>query len=105
MVSVEALKSVCAAEEEARQAISLARQNALEAVEAAQRAGTEAVASTVARAESEIAHLTRAMDHRATESAKELASKTANRQATLRARAGRRLDAAAGLIVERIVNV
>jgi len=104
-VSSEAIRIICAAEEEARQAIFAAREGAQEAVEEAHRAGKETVASTIARVEAEIAHLTRTMDHKATEEALELASTTANRQATLHARAERRLDAAAALIVERIVNV
>jgi hypothetical protein len=77
---------------------------ARESIDEAENAGKAKVASTIARAESEIAHLIRASDQKATEQAKELASKTANRQATLRARAERRLDDAE-LIIERIVSV
>ena len=102
---LESITAVSQAEEEARQAISLAQESADKAIKAAQTAGMDTVTSTVARAEVEISHLTRKMDQKAMEEAMELASTTANRQATLRARAERRLDAAAMLIFERIVNV
>ena len=101
----EALKVVRAAEDEARRNRHIAQQSAREAIEEAEFDGKTTVSKTLVRAESEIAHLIRTADQRATEQAKELASKTANRQATLRARAERRLDAAAQLIFERIVNV
>jgi len=97
--------AISQAEQEARQAVSLAQEGANKSIEAAQTAGKDTIASTIARAEVEISHLTRKMDQKAMDEAMELASTTANRQATLRARAERRLDAAAMLIVERIVNV
>ena len=101
----ETIKTIIQAEEEAHLAISLAQENAQAAIEAAHKEGKESITSTLARADSEIAHLTRTMDQKATEEAMELASTTANRQATLHARAERRLEAAATFIVERIVNV
>ena len=101
----EAIKAICAVEDAARRERFLARQNALEAIEEAENAGKKSVARTLARAETEISHLIRASDQKATDQAKELASKTANRQATLRARAERRLDDAVQLIVERIVKI
>ena len=103
-MSTEALKIICAAEEKAKQEILLARENAQFAIKEEQELGKGAIASTLARAQSEIAHLTRMTDQKATNEAKELASTTANRQATMRARAERRLDEAAALIVERIVS-
>ena len=102
---LEAIKSICLAEEGARQATFYTRQNAQEAIDKTLKAGQDAVARSLALADNEIVHLTRSIDKRATEQALELASKTANRQATLRARAERRLDAAVALIVERIVKV
>lgn len=103
-MSLEAIKIITTAEEEARQSIILAQQNAQDMIEEVQRAGNNTIEITLARAQSEIAHLMRTLDQKATEAAKDLASTTANRQATLRARAERRLDDAAALIVERIVN-
>ena len=104
-MSLEAIKSISAAEDEARRAKLDAQQKAREAVEAAEKAGKESVASAVLRAESEIAGLKHEADQKAEEHAVELASTTANRQAALRARAESRLDKAAQLIIERIVNV
>ena len=101
----EAIELICKTEEEAHQAKMIVQQDARRLVEDAERAGKEKIASTLARADAEIAHLIRMSDQRATQQALELASSNANRQATLRARAERRLDAAAQLIVERIVNL
>jgi len=103
-VSLEAIKSISAAEDEARQAKLIAQQKAREMIEAADNTGKEIVASAISRAESEIALLKRTADQKAAEQAVELASKTANRQAMLRARAELRMDNAAQLIVERIVS-
>ena len=95
---------VRAAEDEAHKAEILAQKKALEAIQQTESAGKEAIATTLARAESEITHLKRLSDQKATKDALELASSTANRQATLRARAERRLDTVARQIVERIKN-
>jgi len=103
-VSLEMLKTVCAAEENVLRAKLHAQDKARESIDEVHRVGRGDVASTLARAEAEIAHLMRATDQKATEEAKELASTTANKLATMRARAERRLDDAAQLIVERIVN-
>ena len=99
------IKAICAAEKEAGHARFLAEQISQGAIDEAHRIGKETIASTLARAEAEIAHLKRASDKKATTGAKELASSTANRMAALRARGERRLDMAAQFIVERIVNV
>jgi len=103
-MSLEAIRIVCAAEEDARQARELAQRKAQEAIEETHRGGKESVASALARAESEIAYLVRVSDQKATKDAMELASQTANRQAAMQARAHRRLGAAAQVIYERIVN-
>ena len=102
---LETIELICAAEEDARLTKQLAEQSAQDMTDEAVRAGMEKVASTLARAETEIAHLTRVSDQKATRDALELASTTANRLATQRARAERRLDTGAQLIVERIVNL
>ena len=104
-MSLDAIKRVSAAEEEARQAKLLAQQKAQLAFEEAEKKGKETIASMSIRAESEIAQLKRAADQKAADQAVELKSTTDNRQATVRARAEGRLDKAAKLIVERIVNV
>ena len=103
-MSLEMLEIVCAAEEEARQAKILAEKKAQELMAEAEKAGKAVVKSTLARAETEIAHLMRASDQKATQEALELASSTANRLATHRARAERRLNEVAEKIYERIVT-
>jgi V/A-type H+-transporting ATPase subunit G/H len=104
-LSLEAIKLICEAEDDAQQARELAQQKAWDLVNETERAGKDTVASTIARAETEIAHLIRVSNQKAMQQAKELASSTANREATQRARAERRLEHAAQLIVERIVNI
>ena len=101
---LDAIISIRAAEDEAVKAKLDSQQKAQDAIDAADKSGEEAVAATLARAEAEIAAFKRAADQMAESQAIELASSTANRQATLRARAERRLDSAASLIVERIVD-
>jgi len=98
------LRVVCAAEDESRQAVLTAKLKAKDAVNEAHAKGKESITLTKQRAKSEIAHLLRVADQKATEQAKELASTTANKLATGRARAERRLDDAATFIVERIVS-
>ena len=102
---LDEMMSIIAVEDEARKAKFQAEQDAQSAIEDEIRAGEKAVAATLARAESEIAGLKRTADQNAARQALELASTTANRQATLRARAERRLDSAAILVIERIWNV
>ena len=103
-MSLNMITAICKAEEDARRAILLTEGRAQAAIEEARIAGAETVAATIARANSEIACLMHASDQKATEEARELASSTANRLATMRARAERRLDSAARQIVERIVK-
>jgi len=103
-MSLDAIRMIYTAEEEARQEKKRMRQKAAEAIEAVERAGRNAVEAALSRAESEIADLTRTADHKAAEEATQLASSTANKQAALRARAEARYDKAARFILERIVN-
>ena len=104
-MSMEAIKNIREAEDEARQAKLNAQQNARDKIEAANKAGKESIDSALSRAESEIAHIKRSVDQKAMEQAVELESTTANRQAALRARVESRMDTAVQLIIERIVNV
>ena len=104
-MSLEAIKSISAAEDEARLAKSQAIQRAQDAIVETEKNGKESVGAMIKRAETEVAQLIRSADKQAEQQAVELASTTANRQATLRARAEGRLDKAARFIVERIVGV
>ena len=101
-MSPDLINEVCLVERDALEAIGLAERQAADMVAEAHLAGRDGVDATLARAASEIAHLIRASDHKATEEAAKLASATANRLATLRARAERRLEGTAELILQYI---
>jgi DNA anti-recombination protein RmuC len=99
------LKAVLATEYEANQVKLLVLTKSQESIEKASSDGEQRIASTLKRAESEIKQLRRASDRKAMEAATELASSTANRLATMRARAEKRLDTVAQRIFERIVSI
>ena len=101
----DSIKYILAAEYEANQVKLIVKDKSNESIEKAEIDGKESVASTLARAKSEIEQLRKASDRKAMEAASELASSTANRLATMRARADRRLDTVAQRIFERIVSV
>jgi len=99
------IKAILATEYEATQVKLLIMKKSQEAKEQAIKDGNDATAETLKRAESDINQLRRASDKKAMESAAELASSTANRLATMRARAENRLDLVAQRIFERIVSI
>jgi len=101
----DSIKYILAAEYEANQVKLIVLNKSKESIEKMENDGKNTVASTLARAESEIEQLRKTSDRKAMEDATELASSTANRLATMRARADRRLDTVAQRIFERIVNV
>lgn len=103
-MSLEAIKSISAAEELARQRKLEAEQNAKKALDETDKAGRADIDAAKARAETEIKQLMRAAEAKATENALALNQKTANKQAAMRAHAESRMDQAAQRIVERIVN-
>ena len=103
-MSFEAITTVREAEERARQIKTEAAQSAAEAIEAAERDGKEAVEAALCKAREELKSLRSKTDEKATQDAEALAATTKNREATMRTRAEARLDQAASLIVERIVN-
>ena len=71
---------------------------------AAQAEGRTAMEAAEKKAAAELAELRSKSDEKAKEDALELASDTENRKAAMRARADARLEKAAALIVERVVN-
>jgi len=99
------IKGILATEYEANQVKLLVLKKSQESIEQATKEGSEAIADVLKRAESDINQLRRASDKKAMESATELASSTANRLATMRARAENRLDLVAQRIFERIVSI
>ena len=103
-MSLEALRVVVNAENDAQQDKLAMQEKVQFAINETIKAGEEAIAATLARAEVEASHLFQATGQKATEEARTLASQTANRQATQRARAERLLETAAEFVFERIVN-
>ena len=103
-MSLEALDTIALAEEKARQIRAAAGTEAKKSLQAAEDAVAAMVAAAEDRAETEIRELTRRADEKAKEEAVSLAASTRNREATMRARAGRKLEQVADGIVERIVK-
>jgi len=101
----ESVKYVLAAEYEANQVKLIVLNKSKESIEKAIADGEDLIKVALERADVEIKQLKKASDLKATESAAELASSTANRLATMRARAEKRLDTVAQRIFERIVNI
>lgn len=101
----DSIKYILAAEYEANQVKLLVLNKSKETIEQASADGEKSVAESQSRAENEIEQLRKTSDKKAMEAATELASSTANRLATMRARADRRLDTVAQRIFERIVSV
>lgn len=103
-MSHEAIAAITGTEEKVRQMKADALAEAKRSVAQAQSLGEEAIASAIRKADAEIAELMKKAEEKATADASELAQSNENRKAAMRARADVRLDKAAELIVERIVN-
>jgi len=101
----ESLKYILSAEYEATQVKLIVLNKSKESIEQAKIEGEKLVAATKERAETEMSQLKKTSDNKAMEAAAELASSTANKLATMRARAERRLDTVAQRIFERIVSI
>jgi len=101
----DSIKYILAAEYEANQVKLIVLNKSKDSIEQAKHEGEQSVASSLARAKAEIEQIQKVSDGKAMAAASELASSTANRVATMRARAEKRLDTVAQRIFERIVNV
>ena len=104
-ILADSIKLILATEYEANQVKLIVLNKSKETIEQAKADGEESLKATLTRAESELEQLRKASDRKAMDAASELASKTANRLATMRARAEKRLDTVAERIFERIVSV
>ena len=103
-MSFEAITTVREAEARAKQIKTEAAQSAAEAIEAAELDGKAAVEAALEKAREELRTLRSRSDEKATQDAEALAATTKDREAVMRSRAEAKLDQAASLIVERIVN-
>lgn len=103
-MSLEAIASVTAAENEAKNVVLAAEQKARQLVADADAAGRASVEAAAAKADAELRELRRKAEAKYQSDAAEQAEVLAGRKAALRAQAEEKLMQAAALIVERIVN-
>ena len=103
-MSFEAISNIAQAEAQAKSQIASAEVRAKQLAADAESAGKLAVEAAVQKAEAELKELSRQVNDKARGQAGDLAKKLENQKAALRARAEGKLDAAAAIVVERIVN-
>jgi vacuolar-type H+-ATPase subunit H len=103
-MSLEAIKTIGEAEENAKRIRADAASDAKKAIADAEAAGHAAIDAAIRKAEDELRELTKKADEKATADAQQLADDTENKKAAMRARAEKLVDKAASLVVERIVN-
>ena len=103
-MSFEAITSITEAEAQAKAAVVQAEAKARQMLSDAETAGKTAVEAAASKAKSELVELRRQSDERAVQAANGLSVELENKKAALRAKAEAKLDQAAKLVVERIVN-
>lgn len=103
-MSLEAIASVTAAENEAKAALQAAEVKARQRLADTEATGRAAMEAAAAKADSELRELRRKAEERYQNEAGEQAKTLEGRKAALRAQAEGKLDQAVTLIVERIVN-
>ena len=103
-MSLEAMETLAAAEEQVRRMRADAAAAAKQRVADAREAGEQMIADAIKKSSEEVAELARQSDEKAKADAVELAGSNENRKAVLRAKAESRAEQAVSLIVERIVN-
>ena len=101
---VEVIKSITDTEEAARQDKQAALTTAKSKIADAEKKGREAVAAAISNAENQNKKLMQTAELKAVDEAQKLQAETAELQMAIRSKAETRLDKAASLIVERIVN-
>lgn len=103
-MSFEAIASIAEAEARAKQTAADAEARAKQMIADAETAGKAAVEAACEKADSEVAELRRQADEKAIREANARSSENENLKAALRAKAETKLNKAAKLVVERIVN-
>jgi len=103
-VSLEAMETLAAAEENVRRMRADAAAAAKLSIADAREKGEQLIADAIRRSTEEIAELARQSDEKAKADAVELAGSNENRKAVMRAKAESKASQAVDLIVERIVN-
>ncbi len=103
-MSFEAISSITQAEAQAKATLTGAEARAKQLMADAESAGKLAVEAACTRAETELSELGRQVDEKAKAQAEKISAELENQKAALRAKAEGKLDQAAALVVERIVN-
>ena len=103
-MSFEAISNISQAEAMAKSQVANAEVRAKQLAADAESAGKLAVEAAVQKADAELTELSRQVNDKARGQAGELAKKLEKQRAALRAKAEGKLDAAAAIVVERIVN-
>lgn len=101
----ESLKYILAAEYEANQVKLIVLDKSKKTLENAKNEGEQLVAASIKRAEAEVLELKKTYVQKVTQAAVELQNSTANKLATMRARAERRAESVSQRIFERIIGV
>ena len=103
-MSFDAITSIAQAEDAAKVAVQYSRAQAKQMFADAEAAGKASIESSVVRAEKELDELKQKADEKSVNDAKKLRRELDTKKAILRAAAESRLEAAATLVAERIVN-
>ena len=103
-MSLEAITSITEAEAQAKAAVAAAEGKAKQMLADAREAGKAALDAAAAKADNELAQLKLQTEKKAVEEAERLARQLEEQKTGLRELAGGKLEQAAALIVERIVN-
>ena len=103
-MSFEAISNITQAEAEAKAAVANAEVRARQLAADAESAGKLAVEAAVQKADSELQELSQQVNDKAKAEAGALSRALENQKVGLRAKAKGKLDTAAAMVVERIVN-
>jgi len=103
-MSFEAISDITQAEADAKAMVSAAETKARQMIVNAEAEGKAAIDAARAKADSELLELRKQADEKAKVNAQELSDDLENKKAALRAKAETRMEKAANLVVERIVN-
>ncbi len=103
-MSFEAISNIAQAETEAKATIANAELRAKQLAADAESAGKLAVEAATQKADAELTELRRQVDEKAKTEANSLSEELEKQKAALRAKAKGKLEKAAAMVVERIVN-
>lgn len=103
-MSFEAIDNITAAEENARKIVADAEAAAKQLIAEAEIGGKASVQSAVKKAEQELIELKQKTEAKAAADVDDIKSANENKKAVLKAKAESRMEQAAALVVERIVN-